>query len=80
MIYLETIRDGAASGLNVSDDTLLLSTLYGVVAHEIGHGAGPLRRPAEADHSEGGLMRIGSGSIIETFRPKTVLRFRQTDR
>jgi hypothetical protein len=80
LIYLETIRDGSRVGSGIVDENLLRNLLYGVVAHEIAHGPGSILRGPEADHLEGGLMRKGSGLISETFRAKTILRFRLTDR
>jgi hypothetical protein len=50
-------------------------SIYGVMAHEIGHAPG--KQWAFTDHAEGGLMRRGAANITEeSFRPKTIKRFR----
>lgn len=77
LIYLETLRDfyngRLAGGSKLSDE------IYGVVAHEIGHGPGGATRPD--DHLEEGLMQGNAGSIDMTFfSPKTILRFRKATR
>jgi hypothetical protein len=77
VIYLETIRDEAASA-GAGIGPVFTSTLYAAVAHELGHG--PKGQPEESDHGERSLVGLGAHSISELFATGTIRRFRETSR
>ena len=87
-IYLEAIRDIFHMSLVSSSETVrnlakeeFVNYVYGVTAHEIGHGPSSLIPIIDDDHSENGLMMAGAASIDkETFRAKTINRFRKAIR
>jgi len=73
-VYLEAVREVLRGVLHHPNAAqLYTNTVYGCVAHEIGHMPGH-----KADHWEGGLM--GEGVVEGDFSDHTLLRFRKAKR
>jgi hypothetical protein len=91
VIFLESIRDNefgvgrpkadpAPADFKIPQSAAFLrglyaNWLYGVIAHELGHGPG--REGEGDDHDEGDLMQTGGNAIhVDAFHPLTIRRFR----